>query len=90
MKTQFGYFSNGFLIDNWNNNKQKMLIKILLVTLLGLLAHESVEGVNNRPILGALFQEQYDKSHQYLATSYVKFLEMAGARVVSRYTLTYN
>ena len=60
-----------------------MFVKLFLCALLGVLAHESVEAVNNRPILGVLLQEQHDNVHQYVASSYVKFLEMAGARVVS-------
>ena len=59
-----------------------MFVKLFLCALLGVLVQESVEVVNNRPIVGVLLQEQHDKLHQYVASSYVKFLEMAGARVV--------
>lgn len=38
--------------------------------------------LNNRPILGVLLQEEHDKIHQKVASSYVKWLESAGARVV--------
>lgn len=39
---------------------------------------------NNRPIIGILSQEYFPSpSHSYIAASYVKYLESAGARVVS-------
>jgi hypothetical protein len=37
---------------------------------------------NNRPIIGVLSQEYEDQHHSYIAASYVKYLESAGARVV--------
>ena len=39
--------------------------------------------LNNRPIFGVLLQESFNNKSQYIAASYVKFLESAGARVVS-------
>lgn len=42
--------------------------------------------LNSRPIVGILFQEDFDQFGvnigQYLSTSYVKFVEQGGARVV--------
>ena len=42
---------------------------------------------NNRPIIGVLSQEEWKNNqstgNSYIAASYVKFLESAGARVVS-------
>jgi len=44
---------------------------------------EDREQLNDRPIIGVLAQELGDGSQQsYIAASYVKYLEMAGARVV--------
>jgi len=40
-----------------------------------------VGAVNNRPIVGILDQK-YDDAHTYIAASYVKWIESAGARVV--------
>lgn len=39
--------------------------------------------VNNRPILGVLLLENADKTGQFIGASYVKYIESAGARVVS-------
>lgn len=39
--------------------------------------------LNDRPILGVLLQETETQTDQYVATSYVKFVEMAGARAVN-------
>ncbi|GAB4816247.1 hypothetical protein N2152v2_003293 [Parachlorella kessleri] len=46
-------------------------------------AHEK-KGINLRPIIGVLSQpgDPAPKGHSYIAASYVKFLESAGARVV--------
>ncbi|XP_003398804.1 gamma-glutamyl hydrolase A [Bombus terrestris] len=38
--------------------------------------------VNNRPIIGILAQEKFSSNKSYIAASYVKFIEGAGARVV--------
>ena len=54
--------------------------------LLGLAARNCGQSkLNNRPISGVLLQDEYPFSiqQQYVAASYVKHLEMAGARVVS-------
>ena len=40
---------------------------------------------NNRPIVAILSQEYFDlNSTSYIAASYVKYLESAGARIVSQ------
>jgi len=46
-----------------------------------LIAAFIVEAVNNRPIIGILDQK-YNSEHSYIAASYVKWIESAGARVV--------
>lgn len=58
----------------------KLLFAIFLVAHLHLSANCLV---NNRPVLGVLLLENADKSGQFIGASYVKFLESAGARVVS-------
>lgn len=50
-------------------------------TVLGQFARNSE--INNRPIIGILAQEKFsDGSKSYIAASYVKFIEGAGARVI--------
>jgi len=46
-----------------------------------LVASFAVEAVNNRPIIGILDQK-YDDKRSYVAASYVKWVESAGARAV--------
>lgn len=46
-----------------------------------------VSGLNDRPVIGILTQpsrtcEKIGKGNSYIAASYVKYLESAGARVV--------
>lgn len=55
-------------------------MRFLWLSLLSL----AVEGLNLRPVLGVLSQprENNDNTTSYIAASYVKFLEAAGARVV--------
>lgn len=71
----------------------KMLQVVLLILgllLLSVLAQEYIEEVNERPVIGVLSQETYIVSSyfpnetydSYIAASYVKFLESAGARVL--------
>lgn len=55
----------------------------LIGIVFGFNAENSAVVLNSRPIFGVLLQEQHDNLHQYVASSYVKWLEMAGARVVS-------
>ncbi|KAI2810757.1 hypothetical protein BLOT_001921 [Blomia tropicalis] len=62
---------------NWIIRNFFLLFIITLVTFI-----DDSHQLNNRPIVGVLLQEQYGNTHQYVAASYVKFLEMAGARVV--------
>lgn len=54
----------------------------ILIGFCGTFTQAKNEVLNNRPIFGVLLQEQRDNLHQYVASSYVKWLEMAGARVV--------
>lgn len=50
----------------------------------------SVDCLNDRPIIGILSQESYsvnkyfpeEKYKSYIAASYIKFIESAGARVI--------
>jgi len=57
-----------------------MIYKILTLFLLMALA---VNAQNNRPIIGILSQPSYgSQGSQYIAASYVKYIESAGARVV--------
>ncbi|KAF2070281.1 hypothetical protein CYY_008400 [Polysphondylium violaceum] len=57
-----------------------MLYKIVTLFLLMALA---VNAQNNRPIIGILSQPSYSsQGSQYIAASYVKYIESAGARVV--------
>lgn len=50
----------------------------------------SIEALNDRPIVGILSQETYsvnkyfpdEEYKSYIAASYVKFIESAGARVI--------
>ncbi|XP_071340750.1 gamma-glutamyl hydrolase isoform X2 [Trachinotus anak] len=63
---------------------RRMVVVLLLVSLLCLPFHSSAKR-NDRPIIGVLAQDVYSpKPNQtaYIAASYVKFLEAAGARVV--------
>jgi hypothetical protein len=49
---------------------------------------EAVEDPNIRPIIGVLSQEHGRDIHEsYIAASYVKYLESAGARVVCIYLI---
>ena len=61
-----------------------MIARTLFALLLGTLARESIQELNNRPILGVLLQENGNASstEQFIASSYIKYVEMAGARVV--------
>lgn len=60
------------------------LLKLLFAIFLVAHLHPSANClVNNRPVLGVLLLENADKSGQFIGASYVKFLESAGARVVS-------
>ncbi len=43
---------------------------------------KAIEELNVRPTIGVLSQEYKDQHHSYIAASYVKYLESAGARVV--------
>ena len=46
---------------------------------------------NNRPIIGVLSQEEWKNNHSdnsFIAVTYVKYLESAGARVVIQCYLT--
>jgi len=37
--------------------------------------------INNRPIIGVLSQDYEDGHHSFISSTYVKYLESAGARV---------
>ncbi len=78
------------------------LLKFFSFILLILLQFDSCLLLNDRPMIGVLTQEyggSKEKTLAFIATPYVKFLEMAGARVVcivsellyrrSRITLSY-
>jgi len=53
-----------------------------LAVLAVLIAAYAVEAINNRPIIGILDQDLVKKESTYIAASYVKWIESAGARVV--------
>lgn len=62
-------FTFGFAFGKSTNNSQEL---------------QKATFLNNRPIFGILFVDRNnDTDHQYVPSSYVKWLEMAGARVVS-------
>lgn len=64
-----------------------MLAKLFLCALLVFVVEESFQlELNKRPIVGLLLQELHDNVRQYVPSSYVKYIEMAGARVVSQGT----
>ncbi|XP_053268705.1 gamma-glutamyl hydrolase [Pleuronectes platessa] len=58
-----------------------MMVPLFLVPLLCFPFYSSAKR-NDRPVVGVLAQEVYSSQSSYIAASYVKFLEAAGARVV--------
>jgi hypothetical protein len=61
------------------------LLKFVFSVLLILLQFDSGLSLNDRPMVGVLTQEykgSKGKTMAFIATPYVRFLEMAGARVV--------
>lgn len=51
------------------------------------LAQAGATSLNQRVIIGVLAEERHDSDQQYIAASYVKYIEAAGARVVSVFDL---
>ena len=65
-----------------NSFHYKMLTYFVTIVCFQLVLGDN--STNNRPIIGILSQEYFPSpSHSYIAASYVKYLESAGARVVS-------
>lgn len=67
------------------NSQQKVCLCLFASFALLQLVHSQSEQnvMNNRPVLGVLLLENGDKSGQFIGASYVKYIESAGARVVS-------
>lgn len=65
-------------------------LQALVLLFLSVLAQEYIEEINDRPVIGVLSQETYiissyfpnETYDSYIAASYVKFLESAGARIL--------
>ena len=65
-------------------------IPIVIAVLFGLFQlgfQLELQALNNRPIIGVVLVETEDNQTQFVPTSYVKYLEMSGARVVSVFLL---
>lgn len=61
-----------------------LIILTFLSCLLSVVIVQATEPqLNNRPILGVLLLENNERTQQFIGASYVKYLESAGARVVS-------
>jgi gamma-glutamyl hydrolase len=59
----------------------KLLIAVLLLVLM--IASDSADDMNLRPIIGIVSEETHNHpGHSYIAASYVKFIESAGGQVV--------
>lgn len=59
--------------------KLATLFSFIILNIVGCLAEEQL---NQRVIIGVLAEEKYNSDKQYIAASYVKYIESAGARVV--------
>jgi hypothetical protein len=60
---------------------------VSLFMMLLIINNTSSEQLNDRPIIGVLTQKNYEKTKTFIAATYVKLLEMGGARVVSIFLL---
>lgn len=69
-----------------------MMLIIVFVVIFSCQLVLSDQLANNRPIVAILSQEYFDlNSTSYIAASYVKYIESAGARIVSQsFTIDFN
>jgi hypothetical protein len=68
-----------------------MLKLICSLTALILISNSIAAALNNRPVIGIFAEYNEDFSKTYIASSYVKFAEMSGSRVVPvRSDLSYD
>ncbi|XP_017760022.1 PREDICTED: chitobiosyldiphosphodolichol beta-mannosyltransferase-like isoform X2 [Eufriesea mexicana] len=92
LKSWFENFPNNDVQHKLNKKFQEELHKFQEIRWHGQFSSlEDITWLNNRPIIGVLAQElsynmrkyySTDRYHSYIAASYVKFIEGAGARVV--------